>query len=83
MLTVSGGRDRTWDSTAQARRIVDALAAAGVAHRFLDHPGAGHHVGQHPHLPFGPDGADADSRAADAAARADAWPQIVELLASS
>jgi dienelactone hydrolase len=83
VLTVSGGRDRTWDSTAQARRIVDALAAAGVAHRFLDHPGAGHHVGQHPHLPFGPDGADADSRAADAAARADAWPQIVELLASS
>ena len=83
VLTVSGGRDQTWDATAQAGRIVDALATAGVPHRFLDYPAAGHGVGVPPYLALSPDGGNVRTRAAEAAARADGWPQVLELLASS
>jgi acetyl esterase/lipase len=83
VLTVSGGRDRTWNATAQAGRIVDALAAAGVPHRFLDHPAAGHGVGTFPYLAYSANGGNTRTRAADAAAQADGWPQVLELLASS
>ncbi len=83
VLTVSGGRDLEWDATAQAGRIVDALAAAGVPHRFLDYPAAGHAVGIPPYLALSPNGGNVRTRAADAAARADGWPQVLELLASS
>jgi dienelactone hydrolase len=83
VLTVSGGRDLEWDATAQAGRIVDALAAAGVPHRSLDYPAAGHAVGIPPYLALSPNGGNTRTRAADAAARADGWPQVLELLASS
>lgn len=83
VLTVSGGRDPLWEATAQAGRIVDALAAAGVPNRFLDYPAAGHGVGIPPYLAFSPDGGNTRTRAADAAARADGWPEVLEFLASS
>ena len=83
VLTVSGGRDPLWEATAQAGRIVDALAAAGVPHRFLDYPAAGHGVGIPPYLAISANGGNTRTRAADAAARADGWPQVLEFLASS
>ncbi len=83
VLTVSGGRDTQWRATAQAGRIVDALAAAGVPHRFLDYPAAGHSVGLPPYHAISVNGGNVRTRAADADARADGWPQVLEFLASS
>ncbi|HYH29967.1 MAG TPA: acyl-CoA thioesterase/bile acid-CoA:amino acid N-acyltransferase family protein [Pseudonocardia sp.] len=53
VLLTSGGDDGIWPSTAQARRVLDAIEAAGNPHgsRHLDVPGAGHFVGGAPDLP--------------------------------
>jgi dienelactone hydrolase len=79
VLALAGGRDATWNASGQAAGLAAAFTAAGVAHQVLQYPDAGHGVGTHPYLAAGDDGTG--TRAADAAARADGWPRVLEFLA--
>ncbi|HKR23638.1 MAG TPA: acyl-CoA thioester hydrolase/BAAT C-terminal domain-containing protein, partial [Allosphingosinicella sp.] len=74
LLLVAGDRDRLWNSGRMARNIVAARQAAGLETEALLYPEAGHDLG----------GGSAETRedprgggtpAANAAARADAWPK--------
>lgn len=81
VLALAGGRDATWNARDQAAGLAAAFTAAGVAHQVLQYPDAGHGVGTHPYLAAGDDGTG--TRAADAAARADGWPRVLEFLATA
>ena len=64
-----------------SRRRPATVTAAGVAHQVLQYPDAGHGVGTYPYRAVGDDGTG--TRAADAAARADGWPRVLEFLATA
>jgi dienelactone hydrolase len=91
VLLVAGGADRLWPSSAYARAIMVRLddAQDRFLHQELDYPAAGHAVGALvPNLP------ESDTmitsrygllnlggtRAANAAAKADAWPKLLAFL---
>ena len=91
VLLVAGQADRLWPSSAYARAIIARLDDAhdGFLHQDLDYPAAGHAVGALvPNLPE-PDTVVTSryglldlggTRAADAAAKADAWPKLLAFL---
>ncbi|GCD94542.1 acyl-CoA thioesterase/BAAT N-terminal domain-containing protein [Embleya hyalina] len=93
VLAIAGTDDRLWPSADSAREIVAELDALGnpYPHRALIFPDAGHGVGTHPYFAAGttlnhPVTRElldmGGTRAADAAAQAQGWPQVLALLAS-
>ncbi len=82
VLAIAGGLDALWDSDTQASRLATALEGAGVEHQVLRYPDAGHGVGTYPYHAQGVSNAHGGSRAANAAARADGWPKLLEFLGS-
>jgi dienelactone hydrolase len=92
VLAIAGGDDRLWPSQPQAEVVMTRLDVAGgrYPHRALIYPQAGHGVGVSPYLPpggaFAPHSVTGDeearggSRAANAAARAGGWPQVLDFL---
>jgi dienelactone hydrolase len=91
VLLVAGQADRLWPSSAYARAIIARLDDAhdGFLHRDLDYPAAGHAVGALvPNLPESDTVVTSrygllnlgGTRAADAAAKADAWPKLLAFL---
>ncbi|MFE5332093.1 acyl-CoA thioesterase/BAAT N-terminal domain-containing protein [Embleya sp. NPDC056575] len=93
VLAIAGTDDRLWPSADSARAIVDELDARGgpYPHRALIFPDAGHGVGTHPYFaagtrpihPVTKEPLDqGGTRAANAAAQARGWPQVLALLAS-
>jgi dienelactone hydrolase len=81
LMLIAGGRDAQWNSVRQAENIVASRQAADLATVALIYPEAGHDL-------IG-DGGPRDAHrsggtpAADAAARQDAWPQVVAFLAEA
>ncbi|GAA2233240.1 acyl-CoA thioester hydrolase/BAAT C-terminal domain-containing protein [Streptomyces amakusaensis] len=86
VLAIAGGKDTLW----AARSFSESIAArkgTPEPHRALIHPDAGHTVGSYPYLPTGtvtvllgerlPLGG---TRAADAKARAESWPEVLAFL---
>jgi len=79
LLLVAGDEDRLWNSGRMARNIVASRRAAGLTTEALLYPEAGHDLA-------GDGGPREDPRgggtpAANAAARADAWPKVLAFLA--
>lgn len=79
LLLVAGDRDRLWNSGRMARNIAATRQAAGLETEALIYAEAGHDLA-------GDGGEREDPRgggspAANAAARADAWPKVVAFLA--
>lgn len=94
VLAVAGTNDRLWPSEAFARAIEERLCAHRFAyeHQVQLYVGSGHNVGVIPHIPMGTSVLHPISRtvidlggtrAADAFARADAWPKLLSFLARS
>jgi dienelactone hydrolase len=92
VLAVAGADDGIWQSATWARQIVTELDAdhAPYPHQALVYPGAGHEVGTVPYLAeqttvMNPTSFVEEnlggSRAGDAAAQAEGWPQVLALLA--
>ncbi|MYS78837.1 acyl-CoA thioesterase/bile acid-CoA:amino acid N-acyltransferase family protein [Embleya scabrispora] len=93
VLAIAGADDQLWSSGVWAQEIVKALDTAHNPHphRALIFTNAGHGVGTHPYLaagtrPVSPSmGVQFDeggTRAGNAAARQEGWPQVLALLAS-
>ncbi|MGV9315234.1 acyl-CoA thioesterase/BAAT N-terminal domain-containing protein [Streptomyces sp. NPDC003691] len=89
VLAIAGGADELWESAPAARRIGERRGASGRPHRALVYPGSGHGVGTYPHTPTGlvyrnplidEEISMGGTRQADAAARADGWRGLLELL---
>ncbi|HTU13151.1 MAG TPA: acyl-CoA thioester hydrolase/BAAT C-terminal domain-containing protein [Allosphingosinicella sp.] len=79
LLLVAGDRDKLWNSGRQARNIVAARRAAGLATEALIYPEAGHDLAGDGDPRDDPRGGG--TREANAAARADAWPKVLAFLA--
>ena len=94
VFAIAGDDDRLWPAAAQARRAIAGLPAANgnPPHRALVFPGAGHDVGVLPYLPAGgtklfhriiKEEIDyGGTRASNATARRDGWPQVLAFLES-
>lgn len=89
VLAVAGRKDRLWLAAPAAESISRRTNAAGVRHRALIHAEAGHGVAGAPYLASGKYIHDPSAnrwtdlggtQAADARAKADSWPRILELL---
>lgn len=83
ILMISAGADQVWPSASMARAISDRRRASGssAGDLHLEYPAAGHSVGYLiPSLPAGLLPPDLEDQPADKAARADAWPKVVEFL---
>ena len=83
VLTIAGGLDTIWDSSAYVQQIEQRLDTHrfAFAHASKTYPEAGHRAGGVPYLPPPPDHAPyGGSPAADNAARADGWPRILRFL---
>ncbi len=80
LLLVAGDRDRLWNSGRMARNIVEARRAAGLETEALLYPEAGHDLGGDSAEPR-EDPRGGGSPAANASARADAWPKVTAFLA--
>ncbi|MEU6965967.1 acyl-CoA thioesterase/bile acid-CoA:amino acid N-acyltransferase family protein [Streptomyces chrestomyceticus] len=83
VLAVGSGDDRLWPSLAAARSIGQQRNAAGRKHQALLYPKAGHAAAFYPYLPSAVQGGGrplGGTRAADAHAKADSWPQVLRLL---
>ncbi|WP_447941456.1 acyl-CoA thioester hydrolase/BAAT C-terminal domain-containing protein [Brevundimonas mediterranea] len=81
LILIAGGRDAQWDSATAAANIALARAEAGLQVTTLIYPEAGHDLvgdGGPRESPL-----SGGSPAADAAARADAWPKVVGFLAET
>lgn len=91
ILLISGTDDALWPSDVFSRRIVERLNARGFAHpvTHLSYPGAGHGIGPR----YAPTTANSGfhpvrkvtinsggTPPANAAARADSWPRVLEFL---
>ncbi|MER6915155.1 acyl-CoA thioesterase/bile acid-CoA:amino acid N-acyltransferase family protein [Streptomyces sp. NPDC000594] len=88
VLAIAGGEDTLWKSAPMAESIADRSGKSG-RHRALIYPEAGHAAISFPSFPTGtvvfhqvgdvtlPLGG---SRAADAQARADSWPRVLEFI---
>ncbi|MFC9972320.1 acyl-CoA thioesterase/BAAT N-terminal domain-containing protein [Spirillospora sp. NPDC127200] len=93
VLAIAGAQDRLWPSAAQTEQIMTRLNRnrPRLAHRALTYPDAGHGVGTYPYTAAGTrirhpvTGTVLElggTRAADAAARAQSWPQVLNHLAA-
>lgn len=80
LLLVAGDRDRLWNSGRMARNIAAARRTAGLETEALIYPDAGHDLGGGSAEPR-EDPRGGGTPAANAAARADAWPKVVAFLA--
>jgi dienelactone hydrolase len=92
VLAVAGGHDGLWASRLQSEQLMLELDEAGgkAAHRVLEYPDAGHYVGGYPFTPQGTRSqkvkgtGDVEwaggTTAANEAARADSWPQVLQFL---
>ena len=83
MLMVAAGADHVWPSADMARALSRRLHEHGDSHghTILEYPEAGHSVGYLlPQLPPGLLPQEITDKAADKAARADAWPRAVEFI---
>jgi dienelactone hydrolase len=83
ILMLSAGSDQVWPSASMARAKPDRRRASGhsAGDLHLQYPAAGHSVGYLiPSLPAGLLPAEFEDQPADKAARADAWPKVVEFL---
>jgi len=83
ILLVAAGADRAWPSADMARALSRRLCEHGDAHghTVLEYPDASHSLGYLvPRLPCGLLPPDLVDRPVDHAARADAWPQVVEFI---
>lgn len=83
ILLVSAGADRVWPSAAMAAAIAERLVSRGhrFRHKVLNYPEAGHALGYL--IPdLGPRGLPAGlaDDPATRAARADAWPKVLEFI---
>lgn len=81
LMLIAGDRDALWNSGRMARNIVAGRQGVGLETLALIYPEAGHDLA-------GDGGPREDPRSggspeADAAARADAWPQVVAFLAGA
>jgi len=80
LMLIAGEKDAQWNAARQARNIVVARTAAGLATEALIYPDAGHDL-------IGGDGdprqthRSGGSPEANAAARLDAWPRVTAFLA--
>lgn len=79
LLLVAGDRDRLWNSGGMARNIVAARRAAGLETEALLYPEAGHDLGGDSAEPR-EDPRGGGTPAANASARADAWPRVTTFL---
>jgi dienelactone hydrolase len=83
ILTVSGGDDRMWPSSAYTTVLHKRLDARHFrfAHHDLEYPEAGHLIGSAiPYLPAAADPGYGGMPSADSAARAEVWPRIVDFM---
>ncbi|RZJ39134.1 MAG: hypothetical protein EON86_14760 [Brevundimonas sp.] len=79
LMLIAGGKDAQWDSATATSAIVRSRIAAGLETVALVYPDAGHDL-------VGDGGVRQSERSggspeADAAARQDAWPQVVAFMA--
>ncbi|ANW22125.1 acyl-CoA thioesterase/bile acid-CoA:amino acid N-acyltransferase family protein [Streptomyces clavuligerus] len=88
VLAIAGGEDALWDAAEMSAAIARRSGESG-RHRALIYPEAGHAVGSYPYVPAGTEVVHpvdkvsfslGGTRAADAHARADAWPQVLSLI---
>lgn len=83
VLLIAAGMDQVWPSAGMARALSRRLHEHGDphGHAILEYPQASHSLGYLlPHLPAGLLPQDIIDTAADKAARADAWPQVVTFI---
>jgi len=83
VLLVGAGADRVWPSSEMARALSGRLREHGDAHghAILEYPDAGHSLGYLiPGLPPGLLPPDLVDEPVDQAARADAWPRVVDFI---
>jgi dienelactone hydrolase len=83
ILLVAAGADRVWPSADMARAMSGRLREHGDphGHMVLEYPEAGHSLGYLiPRLPPGLLPPDLVDEPVDQAARADAWPKVVEFV---
>ena len=80
LMLVAGDRDALWNSGRMARSIVAARRAAGLETEALLYPEAGHDLGGGSAEPR-EDPRGGGTPAANARARADAWPKVTAFLA--
>ncbi|MFE0425918.1 acyl-CoA thioesterase/bile acid-CoA:amino acid N-acyltransferase family protein [Streptomyces sp. NPDC058953] len=89
VLAIAGDADGLWPSAVGARDIGERRGASGGRHRALVYPGAGHGVGMFPYTSIGLryrspliEGTVSmgGTRQADARAKADGWPRVLDLL---
>ena len=79
LMLVAGDRDQLWNSGQMSRNIVAARDKAGLATTALIYPDAGHDLGGGSGTPRD-DPRGGGSPEANAKARADAWPKVVQFL---
>ena len=83
ILLVSAGADQVWPSAAMARAVANRLDSHRHAwgHEVLEYPEATHAVGNLvPKLPEGRPPPGFVDWPSDRAARADAWPKVVDFI---
>ena len=81
VLTVSAGEDAVWPSSDYATEIQGRLEHSRLAHPDLRYPQAGHGIGLAvPYVPSLDPARAGGTAAADAAARAALWPQLLAFL---
>lgn len=83
ILLAGAGADRVWPSADMARALAGRLQEHGDphGHTILEYPDAGHSLGYLiPRLPPGLLPPDLVDEPVDQAARADAWPRVVEFI---
>lgn len=81
VLAIAGGDDPVWGSFSSAESIAQEHNATGHQHGALLYPKAGHAVADFPYLPDGGGGHLGGTRTANARAKADSWPRVLQLLA--
>ncbi|MFJ9150288.1 acyl-CoA thioesterase/bile acid-CoA:amino acid N-acyltransferase family protein [Streptomyces sp. NPDC102270] len=80
VLAIAGGDDPVWGSLPSAESIAQERNATGHKHKALLYPKAGHAVADFPYLPGGGGGHLGGTRTANARAKADSWPHVLQLL---
>ncbi|MET7690917.1 acyl-CoA thioesterase/bile acid-CoA:amino acid N-acyltransferase family protein [Streptomyces sp. NPDC005483] len=80
VLAIAGGDDPVWGSLPSAESIAQERNASGRRHQALLYPKAGHAVADFPYLPGGRGRHLGGTRTANARARADSWPHVLQLL---